>query len=255
MTYKVIIVDDEKNIRDRLAKFFPWEDFHFEVAGVAGDGMAALKLVEEFQPQLVFTDIRMPKMDGMQLAAKLYHYFPQIKIVILSAYNEFEYARKAIDCNVRGYLLKPIMKNDFIELMSKLAKEGYPEERVLAAPEEELSQHTEAQPKEKNKYVQFAKKYVQEHYAENLSLKDISQEIYIHEAYLSKLFNEDVGEGFSSYVNRIRIEHAKKLMRYTDYQLKDISDLVGFQSHSYFNRVFKQHVGVSPLVFRKKHRP
>lgn len=254
MAYKVIIVDDEKNIRERLEKFFPWEQFDFEVVGTAADGVAAIQLVEETLPDLVFTDIKMSKMDGLQLSEKLYKYFPSVKVVILSAYNDFEYAQKAIQYNVKGYLVKPIMKSDFIELMSKLVSEGFFDK---GHPEEVgtgLENPMVADGKNRSKYVAFAIKYAKEHYAESISLNDISKEIFIHEAYFSKLFNEEVGEGFNSYVNRIRIEHAKKMMLYTDHQLKDISDLVGFQSHSYFNRVFKKIVGASPLAFRKNHR-
>jgi len=254
MTYKVIIVDDEKNIRERLEKFFPWDAFNFEVVGTAADGLAAIKLAEETRPDLVFTDIKMAKMDGLQLAEKLYKYFPLVKVVILSAYNDFEYAQKAIAYNVKGYLLKPIMKNDFVELMSKLEKEGFSDRNDQAPKEVAFEAQLIPDGKTKSKYVSFAKKYVNEHYAESISLKDISKEIYIHDAYFSKLFNEEVGEGFNSYVNRIRIEHAKKMLLYTEHQLKDISDMVGFQSHSYFNRVFKNIVGASPLAFRKKHR-
>ena len=79
--YKVIIVDDEKNICERMAKFLPWDEFDFEVVGTAKDGLAALDLVKSFEPDLVLSDIKMPNIDGIQLAEQLNRHYPDIVTV------------------------------------------------------------------------------------------------------------------------------------------------------------------------------
>lgn len=243
--YKVIIVDDEKNIRERMAKFLPWDEFNFEVMGTAKDGLAALDLVKSFEPDLVLSDIKMPNIDGIQLAEQLYRHYPHIVTVFISSYNEFELAQKAIRFNVKGYLLKPVMKNDFRELMSNLSKQN-----LFQLPKEflKIQVHT---PENTRDYMDKAKKYLYENYAENITLKDVADKLYIHESYFSKLFNQEIGEGFNAFVNGIRIERAKEQLMFSNKQLKDISNDVGFSSSSYFNRVFKQKVGVSPMTFRK----
>lgn len=248
--YKSIVVDDERSIQERLSKFFPWNEYGFTVVGTAGDGYAALKLVEEMQPDLIFTDIKMPMMNGLELAEQVSKHFPKTKVVILTAHDDFDYAKKAINYGVIGYLLKPIMKKDFRELMDNLKPKHFPDINEESIDEKSTP---ETPHKEKNQYVDFAIKYVREHYAEPIALKDIAYQIYIHEAYLSKLFNEKMGDGFSSYLNKVRVEEAKKLIMYTDTQLKDVAEKVGFSTYSYFNRVFKQTVGVTPLEFRRKH--
>lgn len=243
--YKVIIVDDEKNIRERMAKFLPWDEFDFEVVGTAKDGLAALDLVKSFEPDLVLSDIKMPNIDGIQLAEQLNRHYPDIVTVFISSYNEFELAQKAIHFNVKGYLLKPVMKNDFRELMSNLSKQN------MFRLSEEVPKIKVHSPENASNYMEKAKKYLFENYAENITLKDVADELFIHEAYFSKLFNQEIGEGFNAFVNGIRIERAKEQLKYSNKQLKDISNEVGFRSSSYFNRVFKQNVGVSPMTFRK----
>ncbi len=257
--YKSIIVDDEKNIRERLSQFFPWGDYNYQVVGTAKDGRSAISLVEEHSPHLIFTDIKMPKMDGLQLIENLSLYFPEVEVVILSAYDDFELAQKAIGFNVQGYLLKPIMKNDFKEIMDKITKDDKSklnrinEQRDVNFFKKDVKSDNNIF-SEENEYIIYAKKYINEHYKEQISIKNIADKLFIHEAYFSKLFNEQVGEGVSSYLNGVRIEKAKNLLRYSDDQLKHVSSKVGFSTQSYFNKVFKQLVGVSPLVFRKKNR-
>lgn len=243
--YKVIIVDDEKNIRERMSKFLPWNEFNFEVVGTAKDGLEALELVKEFQPDLILSDIKMPNIDGIKLAEQLYRHYPHIVTVFISSYNEFELAQKAIRFNVKGYLLKPVMKNDFRELMTGLSKQN-----LFILPKKVLNVQMPAS-ESTSDYMEKARKFIYERYAENISLKDVADELFIHEAYFSKLFNQEIGEGFNAFVNGIRIERAKEQLIFSNKQLKDISNDVGFSSSSYFNRVFKQKVGVSPMNFRK----
>ncbi|UUX35291.1 response regulator transcription factor [Fundicoccus culcitae] len=289
--FKSIIVDDEKNIRERMARHFPWGDFQFEVVGTAANGLEALKLIDDEQPDLVITDIKMPKMGGLELVEILHEKYPHIVVIILTAYRDFDLAQKAINFNVKGFLVKPIMKSDFRQMMTRIMDEPNlnqsqpaPQQTQLTADQTQPSQPTQpnqqtqptdaapTQPENKitptplarpeqtlkirksnNRYVNYAINYVQEHYTENITLKDIAEKLFIHEAYFSKLFNEETEVGFNAYVNYIRIENAKRLIIYSDQQLKEISTTVGFSSHSYFNRVFKQVVGDSPLSYRKKY--
>lgn len=106
--YKAIIVDDEKKIRDGLKKLINWEEHGFIIVGQAGDGVEALELYARTKPSLVVTDIKMPRMDGLELACELKKTNPDISIIILSGYNDFNYAKQAIKANVSNYLMKPV---------------------------------------------------------------------------------------------------------------------------------------------------
>ena len=117
---KVLIVDDELAIREGMPYVIEWEKYGFKVAGQASNGQEALEKVEKLKPDLVISDIRMPVMDGLELIEKLCVSKSNVKTIILSGYDEFEYAKKAIEYNASGYLLKPVEEEELIELLTKV---------------------------------------------------------------------------------------------------------------------------------------
>jgi two-component system response regulator YesN len=118
---KVIIVDDNVPSADGLARSIDFKSVGFECAGVAYNGRQALELVQKHQPNVVITDVRMPIMDGLELAKQLREEYPGIAIMILSAYDEFEYAKTAIDYGVAAYLLKPLDPKKLESIVAFLA--------------------------------------------------------------------------------------------------------------------------------------
>jgi len=119
---KVLIVDDNVPAADGLARSIDFAAVGFECAGVAYNGRQALEKVQEVRPNVVITDVRMPIMDGLQLAKRLREDFPGIAIMILSAYDEFEYAKTAIDYGVAAYLLKPLDPKKLDSIVQFLAE-------------------------------------------------------------------------------------------------------------------------------------
>lgn len=119
--YKLIIVDDEKSIRSGMMKM-PWEEWGFLVTGTAGDGLEALELIAENKPDVVLSDIRMPNMDGIELMQYLNQNYPEIRIIILSGYSDFEYMNFSIKNKVIEYLLKPTDIDEFEILFKNLKK-------------------------------------------------------------------------------------------------------------------------------------
>lgn len=121
--YKVIIADDEDLIRESLRKYIDWESMGFTVVGTASDGKKAFELANELQPHVVLTDIKMPHSSGIQLMGKLKRNGMNAKIVVLSGYDEFEYAQAAIEVGAVGYLLKPIKFDKLKEVMLKIKRD------------------------------------------------------------------------------------------------------------------------------------
>lgn len=117
---KTFLVEDEVVIREMIKKMIPWEQYGFKLAGEASDGEMALPLILKSKPDLLITDIKMPFMDGLTLCKLVKKELPDIKIVILSGYDDFNYARQAISIGVEDYLLKPITKNAFIERLQEI---------------------------------------------------------------------------------------------------------------------------------------
>lgn len=126
---KVFLVEDEVVIRDSIHKIIPWGEYGYELAGEAGDGELALPLIRKIKPDVLITDIRMPFMDGLALSELVKKELPATKIVIISGYDDFEYARQAISIGVERYLLKPITRSSFLEVLKDIMKK-YEEEKL-----------------------------------------------------------------------------------------------------------------------------
>lgn len=117
---RTFLAEDEIVVRENIKKMVPWEQYGFELVGEAADGEMALPLIKKLKPDLLITDIKMPFMDGLTLAKVVKKELPAIKIVILSGYDDFNYAKQAINIGVEDYLLKPITKNAFLERLCEI---------------------------------------------------------------------------------------------------------------------------------------
>jgi two-component system response regulator YesN len=118
--YKLILVDDEADVREGVLSEINWEENGFQVSDVAENGREALEMVERSVPDVIVTDIRMPFMDGLQLSEQIRRAYPAIKIIILTGFDEFEYARKAIHLNIEEFVLKPCSAGDLLSALNKV---------------------------------------------------------------------------------------------------------------------------------------
>lgn len=129
--YKIVIVDDDMLIRKGIRNVIRWRDLECEISGEASSGDEALKVIEEVKPDIVITDIKMPNMDGIELIDRIKKIIPQCKIVILTAYREFEYAQRAIKYGAFDFLLKPTKVEDIINVVQKAINEIKKEKTIV----------------------------------------------------------------------------------------------------------------------------
>ena len=120
--YKIMLVDDEEEVRKSIINKIDWADAGFEVIGDAENGKDALEKIEQNEPDVVLTDIKMPYMDGLTMAETIRQLYPSVKIVIFSGFDEFEYAKKAIKLNVIEYILKPVNVEELTAILKKIKK-------------------------------------------------------------------------------------------------------------------------------------
>jgi two-component system, response regulator YesN len=121
--FKVLLVDDEPMAIEALKLAADWEKYRFSICGVCQNGEEALKLVEKYHPDLIITDINMPVMDGLQLVKKVINNVdPEVMFVIISGYDDFEYAKSAMQFGIQHYILKPIFKDEFTEVLIQILK-------------------------------------------------------------------------------------------------------------------------------------
>lgn len=244
--YKVILVDDEPIIVEGLKKMIPWSKYQCEVVDTAGNAKEGIEKVSKWNPDILFTDIRMGSMDGLTMIAALKSEHPNMEIAILTGYRDFEYAQRAINLGVTRFLLKPSKMNKLIEAVTFMKEEL--DTKYEKVEESDLYTIHDVD----NYVVRKALDYMENHYKEPLHLKDVADVVYVSSCHLSKLINRELESSFSDVLNDIRIRHAKELLEDPSLRIVDVAYDVGFSDLSHFSRTFKKMVGVSPNQYRKK---
>ncbi len=250
--YKVVIIDDEPIIVEGLSKMIPWRDYNCKISAVANDGMEGTEMIRKYQPHMIITDISMPDLDGLGMIAGLKSEFPNMEISILTGYGKFEYAQKAINLGVTRFLLKPSNMDELIEAITTMIhnlqlKNLMPDEDFPVS-EKEDNYDNEAS----NFIVNSALKYMEQNYANRITLSEVAEKTYVSQWHLSKLLNRTMGQNFSEILNNIRIKEAKKLLRDPHLRIGDIAEMVGFVDLAHFSRVFKKKMGISANEYRNR---
>ncbi len=260
--YTVAIIDDEPLIVEGLSRTMAWEKWNCQVTGTACDGKEGMELIREKRPDIVITDINMPKLDGLKMIAGLRSEFPDMQLIILTGYREFEYARQAIELGVSRFLLKPSKMNELEEAMEtvtgRLEQRGMPV--TVSAPDdmppegEPPADAEDAEYNEANSFiVKNALEYIRENSREKLRLADVADQVYVSQWHLSKLLNKHTGKTFSDLLNGARMERSKELLKDPSLRICDVAEMVGFQDLAHFSRVFKKMEGMSAGEYRNTH--
>ncbi|MDD3219109.1 MAG: response regulator [Lachnospiraceae bacterium] len=236
--YTIVIVEDEFRIRQGLGKLINKVDLGFRVIGEAENGYEGLKMIQDMEPDIVITDIQMPKSDGLDMIEKAKNMGAECTFIILSGYANFEYAQQGIRLGVNDYLLKPITISAVKELLVRLKeeKQGMPEEDLLS----------------ENNYSEVVRDMVlttRENYGRKLGLEYFSEKYRLTPEYLSNLFAKEMEVPFSSYIKQVRMEKAKDMILNTDMKIYEIACNVGYPDQKYFSKVFKEYTGISPKQF------
>lgn len=238
---KVLLVEDEDLIRRGLQFKMDWTEVNCVVAGEAATGEEGLAQIKALHPDIVITDIRMPDMDGLEMLRKGRTICP-FSAIIISGYGEFDYAQQAIRLGVAEYLLKPVDVNELKNCLRRIAT-GHREE-----PSAVSLQESEEPISLQNKYADAMLQYIRQHYAEHISLTDLSRELNISCTHLSAKFKAETGYTFHGFLNYYRIRRAVELQKSGSHKLYEIAELVGFSDYKYFNKVYKKYTGYSPNV-------
>ena len=246
--YRVILVDDERLIIRGLSTVVPWEELGCEIAGTAYDGVSGLELIHRIRPDIVMTDIRMPNMDGLTMLAAIRSEFPEIQMCVLTAYRDFEYARKALTLGVCRYLLKPSDLEELKEAVRQMVS------RLDAMPRlREDNPEDESVREAGNHLVKAALAYMKEHCTEqHLSLGEVADHVYVSQWHLSKLLNRETDQSFFDLLGGMRIAKAKKLLADPSLRIHEIAEMAGFSDVAHFSRSFKKLTGATPGEYRNQ---
>lgn len=258
--YKVAIIDDEPLIVEGLCKTMPWEKWNCQVVGFAYNGKEGMDMIRKECPDIIISDIHMPELDGLKMIAALKSEFPNMQIIILTGYREFEYAREAISLGVARFLLKPSKMNELEEALDEVTgriaqsdehvpSPSLPKEEETADDDKEVPYHNEA-----NSFiVKNALQYIQDNSQERLRLADVADQVYVSQWHLSKLLNKHTGKTFTDILNSVRMKKAQELLKDPSLRICDVAEMVGFQDLAHFSRVFKKMEGMSANEYRNTH--
>jgi two-component system response regulator YesN len=333
--FQVLVAEDELWIRDAVVEIVEKLNPQFSVAGEVSNGEEAWNYINEHWPSIVITDIMMPKKTGLWLIEQIYELNLPVVVIVVSGYDNFQYAKQAMRYGISEYLLKPIDEEELHSALNRSMKrleymtevhEGYlsiqqfieqlPEmnqktmlqefnvilayilKQRVASPSKAKSfltilntklnelfqamipQYTPAalteedeqgirkhfaglldtwliaSPKYESQQFKNSIKqvcdYLNAHYYENFTLARLAYMSHMSVSYFSMLFKKTTGHTFLNYLNLVRLQKAKELLKEPDLKIYEIADMVGYTSLPYFNRIFKQIVTITPVEYRKR---
>jgi len=263
---KLIIADDERLVRNLIKNIIPYKKYGFELAAEASNGLEALNLCMQHKPEILVTDLRMPGLSGLDLIIKLKESCPDTRVLIISGYSEFEYAKTAMKLGVYDYILKPIDEDEFCEALvgirNQILKEktSINNESIKNIPtSDNLSSYIRELvadvlelygSKEDVNPVDIAKSFLDKNYQLDISLDQLAKYVHLNPTYFSSQFKHQTGYSFVEYRNMLRINHSKELLSVKDMPVNELAEKIGYKDSKYFIKVFKKLTGMTPGEYR-----
>lgn len=250
---KVLVVDDELFVRKGIVMETDWGALGCAVVAEAENGFEALDAVHKYHPDLIVCDIRMPKMDGIEMLRRLREEGNRVHVIFLTAYSEFEYAKQALKLYAFDYLLKPFEDGELEAAVTRAGKEieQFRGEGQKKTEERILSLNIKTG--DKSRYIREALSYIADHYQESdISVGAIAQSMGISEGHLSHLFKKETDYTVMSYITRYRMRAAMKLLEDCRNKVYEVAEQVGYRDITYFSSTFKKIVGMSPSEYQDR---
>lgn len=331
---KVLVAEDEPWIRAAIVEMVEGFGHDIKVVGDATNGIEAWHMIQQLWPTVLITDIMMPVMDGLELVRNISENKIPMAVIIISGYENFQYAQRALSYGVHKYLLKPVNREELqdalFEAMGKLTEiekmnhyfnkiqtyfdtindidpaggmknlyklvdnigtikhvnygaylsllriveskinslltsieaehslmshfSGVPDSEIrqhLGKLAESWFLHPERNKNEFKQIIKSACDFIHTHYQDDLTLTQMAEFTNVSISHFGSLFKRYTGESLIVYINQVRVEKAKELLRSSDDKIYLIAEKVGFSSQHYFIRVFKNVTGMSPNEYRK----
>ncbi|KRE71421.1 response regulator transcription factor [Paenibacillus sp. Soil750] len=251
MTMKMLIVDDEQRIRLGLQAMVEAMDLPIEIIGLCANGIQAMDKMSGWEAadcKILLTDIKMPMMDGMKLIERTRADYPDAHIILLSGFNEFEYARQAIRFGVEEYLSKPVNKKDLFQVLKRVGERFAVED----SSEKEMVDQQLVEPKvHKKQIIADVIRMLESDLNQAFELNELSAKVGLNPSYLCKLFKRETKKTITDYVTDLRIVKAKHILEdYPDVKMYEVGSLVGYSDPVYFTKLFKKSVGMTPKEYQ-----
>ncbi len=237
----LLIVDDElliaEGLHDMLSEAFA-DSMQVLCCYSAAD---ALEIAGRIPVDILLTDINMPECSGLALHREILKKHPECRVIYLTGYSDFEYARQAVDQHAFAYVLKGEGDDQVIETIRRASQEDGGEKKDST----ELAEGTASV-----KWLIDLQTYILSHLAEDLSLNRLADICHFHPVYLSRAYREITGMTLSEYISSVKLDRARRMLRGSSLTVLEISKMLGFATDNYFCRWFRKQSGRSPHAYR-----
>ncbi len=244
---RVMVVEDEEMIRRGIVLAVDWAALDCVVVGEAANGEEALATAAECRPSLIITDLKMPKMDGLEMVRRLREAGNDAYVIILTAYDSFTYAQQAIRLGAVDFLLKPFHDGDLENAVLALQKKRAANRAAAADPLPAIKSGG------KSRYVQEAMELAAANCGDaGFGIGQLAAQLGLSEGHLSHLFKKETGLTVGGFLTRCRMQKAMALLREGKLKVYEIAEAAGYRDIAYFSGTFKKIVGMSPTEYQEQ---
>lgn len=241
--YRVMIIDDEMSARRLLQASIDWQSLNMEVVGEAASGIEAINIIDELRADIVFVDITMPFMNGIEFTQVATERYTDLEIIILTGADDFEYARQCVSLPVVEYMLKPFVRQEVVEVLTKIKSNLDKHNTRIQELGRDITLST----------IEQIKQYLRNNYTDSsINLASVAQHFGFNSSYLSRKFKQETGESFIEFLIKYRMERATELAKAGKKMFCTAKD-VGIPDPNYFGRCFKKHFGISYSEYVSSH--
>lgn len=239
--YSILIADDEVEIRHGLLHYIAWAEMGYEVQAEMENGAQVIEYLKRKPVDVVLCDIRMPVATGLDVARYVHEQGLRTIVVLLSAYQDFEYARTAMAYGVQHYVVKSARYAELI--------------KTFRAVQDTLgARNPDGAAAQDDAMIAAVKAYVRNH-LDTVSLETASAHVGRSTSYVSRFFKQRTGQGFSEYLIQERMEYAARLLCDLRVHTYEVAERVGYANPKNFTRTFRRHYGISPRTYRNSRAP
>ena len=235
--YQVLLVEDDTAMRFLYTKMKAWTECGFQIAEQASNGKTALEILGKKSFDLVFTDVRMPFIDGIELLRQIKQRNIETNVIFSSSYDEFEYARQGLILGAFDYILKPVDEKKLENVLTRM------KEKLVADTPQEVIEPAIQEILDSMQLSDTDGKFIHQ-VAAYFSANELSKD------YFGKMFKQQFGCTFNTFYSLVRITYAKDLIRTGNYKAYQISEILGYSSTDYFTKIFKEMTGMTPSAYK-----
>ncbi len=255
--WHVLVVEDEPPILRNIVARIETTHANFSVTHTASSGRMAIELLQSEHFDVIFLDIHLALITGLDVLQFIHEHRLPIYAVILSGHEDFKYAQKAIEYNAFAYMVKPLDKDELASILTKLHITLNKAHSIVASKQESPpnidTDYTHFDSKEN--LALTIKKHIETNYHLDITGQTLADEFHFVPSYISTIFKKFYRMSPTDFLTKTRIEEAKKLISHTDLPFKHIARSVGYANPLYFSKVFKKVTGTSPSEYRQDTMP